>query len=112
MGYMKQGSERIEGNASSATDFMDQYAGDYVPRVRNASDSAEWAAAYQKKYAGEYTDVRNESDSKEWAAAYQKKYAGEYMARYADANTSANGEAVKANAKECQTLAELDAWRE
>merc|ERR1719330_1361576 len=113
---MKQGSERIEGNTSNTTEFMDQYAGDYIPHVSNASDSAEWSAAFQKKYAGEYTDVHNESDSKEWAAAYQKKYAGEYMAKYAaeykDANTSSNGEAVKVKAAtECHTLAELDAWR-
>merc|ERR1712003_130817 len=90
--YMKQGSERIEGNTSNTTEFMDQYAGDYIPHVSNASDSAEWSAAFQKKYAGEY----------------MAKYAAEYK----DANTSSNGEAVKVKAATaCHTLAELDAWR-
>jgi len=60
--------------------------------------------------------VHNESDSEEWAAAFQNKYAGEHIAKYAaedrDANASTSGEAVKANARECRTLAELDAWRE
>merc|ERR1711972_1270994 len=49
-------------------------------------------------------------------SAYQKKYAGGNIAKYAadekDANASTNGKAIKMSAKECRTLAELDAWRE
>merc|ERR1711972_208398 len=49
-------------------------------------------------------------------SAYQKKYAGGNIAKYAadekDSNASTNGKVIKMGAKECRTLAELDAWRE
>jgi len=84
----------------------DKYAGKWAPTQDNMTRKDAI-----RQYARNYVpDVHNTSDSNDWAAAYQTKYAGSYEG-YMKENGQLAKPAPCENAADCKSVNDLQAWR-
>mmetsp|Transcript_90753 Transcript_90753/g.282717 ORF Transcript_90753/g.282717 Transcript_90753/m.282717 type:complete len:599 (-) Transcript_90753:146-1942(-) len=115
----------LPAEGTSPEEYLRQYAGKWIPEIKNASDGGEWEDAYLKReFPAEYRQfitnwreqvpkIRNVSDGHEWRSKFMHEYDPKDV-QYAKEwqRLAVQFAGAPARARDCHTLEDLKSWRD